>query len=66
LPPTEHRDVAVPAGASSGDGPSIATRAGHALTFRPRVSRLGLGTAPLGGLYEAVSDEQAEAVIGRA
>jgi len=30
------------------------------------LSRLGLGTAPLGGLYEAVSDEQAQAVVDRA
>jgi D-threo-aldose 1-dehydrogenase len=27
---------------------------------------LGLGTAPLGGLYEAVDDETAQAVVGRA
>jgi D-threo-aldose 1-dehydrogenase len=30
-----------------------------------RVSRLGLGTAPLGGLFEAVGDEEAEAVVSR-
>jgi D-threo-aldose 1-dehydrogenase len=30
------------------------------------LSRLGLGTAPLGGLYEAVSDEQAHATVDRA
>jgi D-threo-aldose 1-dehydrogenase len=30
------------------------------------LSRLGLGTAPLGGLYEAVSDEQAHALVDRA
>jgi D-threo-aldose 1-dehydrogenase len=29
-------------------------------------SRLGLGTAPLGGLYAAVSDEDAQAVVDRA
>jgi D-threo-aldose 1-dehydrogenase len=29
-------------------------------------SRLGLGTAPLAGLYEAVSEEQAHAVVDRA
>lgn len=31
-----------------------------------RITRLGLGTAPLGGLYEPVSDEAAEATIARA
>jgi D-threo-aldose 1-dehydrogenase len=30
------------------------------------VTRLGLGTVPLGGLYEAVSEEQAHAVVERA
>jgi D-threo-aldose 1-dehydrogenase len=30
------------------------------------LSRLGLGTAPIGGLYLAVSDEQAHAVVDRA
>jgi D-threo-aldose 1-dehydrogenase len=30
------------------------------------VTRLGLGTAPLGGMYEAVSDEQGRAVIDAA
>jgi D-threo-aldose 1-dehydrogenase len=30
------------------------------------LSRLGLGTAPLGGLYESVSDEKAYAVVDRA
>jgi D-threo-aldose 1-dehydrogenase len=30
------------------------------------LSRLGLGTAPLGGLYESVSDEQAHALVDRA
>lgn len=30
------------------------------------LSRLGLGTAPLGGLYKAVSDEQAQAAVDRA
>jgi D-threo-aldose 1-dehydrogenase len=30
------------------------------------VTRLGLGTAPLGGMYEAVTDEQARAVIDAA
>ena len=30
------------------------------------MSRLGLGTAPLGGLYEAVTDEEAAAVFQRA
>ena len=29
-------------------------------------SRLGLGTAPLGGLYSAVTDEEARAVVDRA
>jgi D-threo-aldose 1-dehydrogenase len=65
LPTPGQRDVAA-AGASGGDEPSRATRAGRALTFRAPLSRVGLGTAPLGGLYKAVSDEQAEAVIGRA
>ena len=31
-----------------------------------RVTRLGLGTAPLGGLYEPVSEEAARAVVDRA
>lgn len=31
-----------------------------------RTTKLGLGTAPLGGLYEPVSDEAAEATIARA
>jgi D-threo-aldose 1-dehydrogenase len=31
-----------------------------------QVTRLGLGMAPLGGLYEAVSDEQAATVLGHA
>ncbi|GLK72262.1 aldo/keto reductase [Ancylobacter dichloromethanicus] len=31
-----------------------------------RITRLGLGTAPLGGLYEPVSDEAAEATITKA
>ena len=35
---------------------------GAALT----VTRLGLGTGPIGGLYKAVSDEQAHAVVERA
>jgi D-threo-aldose 1-dehydrogenase len=30
------------------------------------VTRLGLGTAPMGGLYEAVTDEQARGVVDRA
>jgi len=30
------------------------------------VTRLGLGTVPLGGLYAAVSEEQAHAVVERA
>jgi D-threo-aldose 1-dehydrogenase len=30
------------------------------------LSRLGLGTAPVGGLYEAVSEEEAHAVVDRA
>ena len=30
------------------------------------LGRLALGTAPIGGLYEAVSDEEAEAVVERA
>src|SRR5712692_10334065 len=29
------------------------------------VTRLGLGTAPLGGLFEAVPDARAEAVVAR-
>jgi D-threo-aldose 1-dehydrogenase len=32
----------------------------------PAVTRLGLGLAPLGGLYEAVGDEQAYATVERA
>lgn len=31
-----------------------------------RVTRLGLGSAPLGGLFSAVSEEEAEAVVERA
>src|SRR5215469_10857936 len=30
------------------------------------VTRLGLGTAPLGGMYEAASDEQGRAVVDAA
>ena len=38
------------------------------MTDRPRLAfgRLGLGTAPLGGLYDAVDDETARAVVERA
>ena len=35
-------------------------------TPRLTVTRLGLGTGPIGGLYEAVSEEQAHAVVERA
>jgi D-threo-aldose 1-dehydrogenase len=43
--------------------PTAATRlGGTGLT----ITRVGLGTAPLGGLYEAVTEEQAQATIARA
>jgi D-threo-aldose 1-dehydrogenase len=35
-------------------------------TCRPTVTELGLGTAPLAGLYEPVDDETADAVVERA
>jgi len=33
---------------------------------RVRVTRMGLGTVPIGGLYEPVSDEEADALVRRA
>lgn len=44
----------------------LATETVQLGSTRLRTTKLGLGTAPLGGLYEPVSDEAAEATIARA